>query len=232
MRLTATDLDVAHGRTQVLFGASMAFAEGGSTCVLGRNGAGKTSLMNAIMGVLPVRSGSVSIDDREITGLAPWDRVAAGIGYAPQERSGFGGMTVAENLRVVQEARRGSRRSDLDEVLDLFPRLGPLMKRPVAFLSGGQRQQLAIARALLTKPRLLLLDEPTEGIQPSIVAEIEESILALRDRDGIGLLIAEQYVEMALRMADDYLVLEAGHVVAQGRTADMDEAAMGKLLAI
>ena len=232
MRLEASDLDVAHGRTQVLFGVTMAFEEGGSTCVLGRNGAGKTSLMNAIMGVLPIRSGSVTLDGRDLTGTAPWDRVRAGIGYAPQERSGFGGMSVIENLQVVLEARRDGRRSDIDEVLDLFPRLKPFLKRPVAFLSGGQRQQLAIARALLTKPRLLLLDEPTEGIQPSIVAEIEESILALRDRDGIGLLIAEQYVEMALRMADDYVVLEAGHVVASGRTADMDREAAGKLLAI
>ncbi|WP_026910822.1 ATP-binding cassette domain-containing protein [Patulibacter minatonensis] len=232
MRLAATRLDVAHGRTQVLFDVDMAFEEGGSTCILGRNGAGKTSLMNAIMGVLPVRSGTVTLDGDDITGKAPWDRVHAGIGYAPQERSGFGGMSVAENLAVVLEARKGAKRSDIDEVLDLFPRLKPLLKRPVAFLSGGQRQQLAIARALLTKPRLLLLDEPTEGIQPSIVAEIEESILALRDRDGIGLLIAEQYVEMALRMAEDYVVLEAGHVVASGRTADMDEAAAGKLLAI
>lgn len=232
MRLEATALDVAHGRTQVLFGVSMAFQEGGSTCVLGRNGAGKTSLMNAIMGVLPTRSGTIALDGEELTGAPPWDRVRAGIGYAPQERSGFGGMSVADNLAVVLEARKGAKRSDIDEVLDLFPRLKPFLKRPVAFLSGGQRQQLAIARALLTKPRLLMLDEPTEGIQPSIVAEIEEAILALRDRDGIGLLIAEQYVEMALRMSDDYVVLEAGHVVASGRTADMDEAAAGKLLAI
>ncbi|EHN09095.1 Urea ABC transporter ATPase protein UrtE [Patulibacter medicamentivorans] len=232
MKLTASDLQVAHGRTQVLFGVSLELEEGGSCCVLGRNGAGKTSLMNAIMGVLPTKAGRVLLDDREITSLSPWDRVRAGLGYAPQERSGFGGMSVLENLQVVLETRRDGRRSEIDEVLDLFPRLKPLLKRPATFLSGGQRQQLAIARALLTKPRLLLLDEPTEGIQPSIVAEIEEAILALRDRDGIGLLIAEQYVEMALRMAEDYVVLEAGNAVAAGRTADMDEAAAGRLLAI
>jgi urea transport system ATP-binding protein len=232
MKLEATGLDVAHGRTQVLFDVSLTFEEGASTCVLGRNGAGKTSLMNAVMGILPVRSGSVTLDGRELAGTPPGERVRAGLGYAPQERTGFGGMSVLENLRVVLEARPGAKRSDVDEVLDLFPRLKPFLKRPVAFLSGGQRQQLAIARALLTKPRLLLLDEPTEGIQPSIVAEIEEAILALRDRDGIGLLIAEQYVEMALRMSDRYVVLEAGHVVAAGATADMDHEAAGRLLAI
>lgn len=232
MRLTATELEVAHGRTTVLFGVSLQFDEGGSCCVLGRNGAGKTSLMNAIMGVLPVRRGRVLLDDREITSLSPWERVRAGIGYAPQERSGFGGLSVRENLLVVLESRRGAKRSEIDEVLDLFPRLKPLLARPATFLSGGQRQQLAIARALLTKPRLLLLDEPTEGIQPSIVAEIEEAIVQLRRRDGIGLLLAEQYVEMALRLADDYVVLEAGNAIAAGRTDEMDEAAAGALLAI
>lgn len=160
------------------------------------------------------------------------ERVRAGIGYAPQERSGFGGLSVRENLLVVLESRRGAKRSEIDEVLDLFPRLKPLLARPATFLSGGQRQQLAIARALLTKPRLLLLDEPTEGIQPSIVAEIEEAIVQLRRRDGIGLLLAEQYVEMALRLADDYVVLEAGNAIAAGRTDEMDEAAAGALLAI
>jgi urea transport system ATP-binding protein len=219
VRLVAEGLQVSHGRTEALFGVSLEIAEGARGCVLGRNGVGKTTLMNAIMGVLPVRKGKITLDGRDITKLKPWDRVRAGLGYIPQERTGFAHLSVGENLRVVQESRPGSKSSDVDEVLDLFPRLKPMLARPAGLLSGGQRQQLAIARALLAKPRILLLDEPTEGIQPSIVAEIEESILALHSRDGIGILLTEQYVEMALRMSDSYVLLEAGSVASEGATA-------------
>jgi urea transport system ATP-binding protein len=232
MKLSVSGVEASHGRTPVLFGVSVEVSEGGRCCVLGRNGVGKTSLMNTVMGVLSARSGKVMLDDRDITGLSPWDRVRAGLGYIPQERTGFAHLTVAENLRVVLETRRGGVRSEIDEVLDLFPRLRPLLRRPAGFLSGGQRQQLAIARALLTKPKILLLDEPTEGIQPSIVAEIEESILQFHARDGLGILLAEQYVEMALRLADSYVVLEAGAVVASGATAALSPEDAGKLLAI
>lgn len=232
MKLVAESLQASHGRSPVLFGVSVELAEGGRCCVLGRNGVGKTSLMNTLMGVLPAKGGKVTLDGRDITKLPPWERVKAGLGYIPQERAGFTQLTVAENLRVVLETRRGAQRSEIDEVLDLFPRLKPLLKRAAGFLSGGQRQQLAIARALLSKPRILLLDEPTEGIQPSIVAEIEESILQFHARDGMGILLAEQYVEMALRMADSYVVLEAGSVVHEGATAALTPAEADRLLAI
>ena len=232
MSLIVTDLKASHGRTPALFGVGLELDDGGSCCVLGRNGVGKTSLMNAIMGVLPARGGTVTLDGQDITRMAPWERVALGLGYIPQERAGFAQLTVAENLRVVLETRRAGQRSEIDEVLDLFPRLQPLLKRAAGFLSGGQRQQLAIARALLTKPRMLLLDEPTEGIQPSIVAEIEEAIVAFHERDGLAILLAEQYVEMALRMAKQYIVLEAGQVVSAGATADLSPEDAGRLLAI
>jgi urea transport system ATP-binding protein len=232
MKLSVEGLHASHGRTPALFGVSLDLDEGRRCCVLGRNGVGKTSLMNTIMGVLPARGGTVTLDGRDITKLPPWERVRAGLGYIPQERTGFAHLTVADNLRVVLETRREAKRSEIDEVLDLFPRLKPLLKRAAGFLSGGQRQQLAIARALLTKPRLLLLDEPTEGIQPSIVAEIEESILQFHARDGLGILLAEQYVELALRMADSYVVLEAGSVAAQGATAELSAQDADKLLAI
>ncbi|MBJ7331432.1 MAG: ATP-binding cassette domain-containing protein [Solirubrobacteraceae bacterium] len=232
MKLVASDLRVSHGRTPALFGVSISIDAGGRTAVLGRNGVGKTSLMNALMGVLPAKTGNVTFDDRDITKLPPWERVKLGLGYIPQERSGFPQMSVKENLNVIMESRKGGKPSDVDEVLDLFPRLTPLLKRPAVYLSGGQRQQLAIARALLTKPKLLLLDEPTEGIQPSIVAEIEESILAFHSRDGLGIMVAEQYVEMALRMSDAYVVLEAGAVVNEGATADLSPEDAEKLLAI
>lgn len=232
MRLEVEGLRASHGRTEALFGVSVALESGGRCCVLGRNGAGKTSLMNTVMGVLPARGGSIELDGRDISRLPPWERVRAGIGYVPQERTGFAHLTVAENLRVVLETRKDARASEIDEVYDLFPALVPLRGRAAGFLSGGQRQQLAIARALLTKPKVLLLDEPTEGIQPSIVAEIEESILALHAREGIGILLTEQYVEMAWRMADSYVVLEAGRVVHEGRTASLDVEAAHKLLAL
>jgi urea transport system ATP-binding protein len=232
MNLTVTDLQASHGRTPALFGVSLDLDSGGRCCVLGRNGVGKSSLMITIMGVMPARGGRVELDGRDITGLSPWARVQAGLGYIPQERTGFAQLSVAENLRVVLETRKDGKRSEIDEVLDLFPRLKPLLKRAAGFLSGGQRQQLAIARALLTKPRVLLLDEPTEGIQPSIVAEIEDSILQLHAREGMSILLAEQYVEMALRMADSYVVLEAGSVVAEGATAALSPEDAGKLLAL
>jgi len=232
VKLTVQDVEATHGRTPVLFGVSVQVDEGRRCCVLGRNGVGKTSLMNTIMGVLPARGGRVLLDDRDITSLPPWERVKAGLGYIPQERSGFAQLTVAENLSVVLETRRGARRSEIDDVLELFPRLKPLLRRAAGFLSGGQRQQLAIARALLTKPRLLLLDEPTEGIQPSIVAEIEEAILQFHARDGLGILLTEQYVELALRMADTYVVLEAGSVAATGATASLTREDADRLLAI
>ena len=232
MKLVAENIVAAHGQTTALFGISLDVDAGGRTAVLGRNGVGKTSLMNALMGVLPLRSGRVEFNGDDITKVPRWERVKLGLGYIPQERSGFPQMTVKENLAVIMESRKGGKPSDIDEVLDLFPRLTPLLKRPAVYLSGGQRQQLAIARALLTKPKMLLLDEPTEGIQPSIVAEIEESILAFHSRDGLGLMVAEQYVEMALRMADTYVVLEAGIVVNDGRTADLSAEDASKLLAI
>jgi urea transport system ATP-binding protein len=184
------------------------------------------------MGVLPARGGTITLDGRDITALPPWERVKAGLGYIPQERSGFAHLSVAENLQVVLETRKRAKRAEIDEVLDLFPALRSLLKRAAGFLSGGQRQQLAIARALLTKPKLLLLDEPTEGIQPSIVAEIEEAILALHAREGIGILLAEQYVQMALRMADSYVVLEAGRVASAGLTEALSAADADKLLAL
>jgi urea transport system ATP-binding protein len=207
--LEVTELSVAYGRAQVLFGVSLEVPDDGLACVMGRNGVGKTTLLNAIMGVLRISSGRVRFDGRDLTRAKPYERVRAGLAYVPQGRGGFPQLTVRENLDVVQEASKRSSSAAVAEALDLFPRLVPLLGRKAGFLSGGQQQQLAIARALVTRPRLLVLDEPTEGIQPSIIHEIEDAVTELSRSAGLSILLVEQYVEFALRMADRYVVLDS-----------------------
>ncbi len=222
----------AYGRTQVLFDVSLEVPDDGLVCLMGRNGVGKTTLLNTIMGVIRPTRGKVVFDGRDITRLSPYQRVRAGLAYVPQGREGFPHLTVAENLTVVSEAAGRSDKAAVDSALDLFPRLRPLLGRRAGFLSGGQQQQLAIARALVRKPRLLLLDEPTEGIQPSIIIEIEEAIAELSATEGLSILLVEQFVEFALRLADRYVVLDAGEVVASGDTATMEDGAVRRLLAV
>jgi urea transport system ATP-binding protein len=230
--LEVTELDVAYGRAQVLFGVSLEVPDDGLACVMGRNGVGKTTLLNAIMGVLRISSGRVRFDGRDLTRAKPYERVRAGLAYVPQGRGGFPQLTVRENLDVVQEASKRSSPAAVAEALDLFPRLVPLLGRKAGFLSGGQQQQLAIARALVTRPRLLVLDEPTEGIQPSIIHEIEDAITGLSRSAGLSILLVEQYVEFALRMADRYVVLDSGRVVDAGDTGALDDAKVRQLLSV
>jgi len=231
--LSVENLDVAYRRTQVLFDVSVDVPDGGLVCVMGRNGVGKTTLLNAIMGVLKPRSGRVMWEGRDITDMRPHERVHAGLGYVPQGHATFGQLTVAENLSVVAEAGgRGADRAAVDDALDLFPRLKTLLSRRAGFLSGGQAQQLAFARALVTRPRLLLLDEPTEGIQPSIILEIEDAIAELHRTSSLSILLVEQYVELALRLAERYVVLDAGEVVDSGATADLGDETVRRLLSV
>ena len=230
--LSIERLEVSHGRSRVLFGVSLEVSPGGLMCVIGRNGVGKSTLLNAVMGVLRPSAGRVVWEGRDLTRMHPYERVHAGLAYVPQGHATFPQLTVRENLMVVLEANRRGDRAALDEVLDLFPRLRPLLARRAGFLSGGQQQQLAIARALVTRPRLLLMDEPTEGIQPSIILEIEDAIAQLHAAAGLSILMVEQYVEFALRLADSYVVLDAGAVVTAGETAALDEAEVRRLLAV
>lgn len=233
--LSVDDIEGGYGRTTVLFGVTLEVPDDGLVCVMGRNGVGKTTLMKTIMGVLRPRRGRVVLDGRDITRLAPELRVQAGMAYVPQGRASFPGMSVRENLQAVLESSRLSpveRRAALDEALDLFPRLGDILGRRAGFLSGGQAQQLAIARALVTRPRLLILDEPTEGLQPSVILEIEETVSRLNAATGLAIVLVEQYMEFALRVAQRYLVLDAGHVVASGATAGLEDAALRRLLAV
>jgi urea transport system ATP-binding protein len=211
--LRMENVDVAYDRTTVVHDVSLEVPADGVAAVMGHNGAGKTTLLRAAVGLLPARKGRILLDGEDVTSLRPHQRVRRGLAYVPQGQQSFGQLTTAENLQVVADGRR---RGLVDEALDLFPALKGLLGRRAGLLSGGQRQQLAIARALITEPRLLILDEPTEGIQPSVVAEIEQTILELTRRGGLSVLLVEQHVGFALDTAGSYLVLASGRVTARG----------------
>ncbi|RHW25296.1 ATP-binding cassette domain-containing protein [Nocardioides immobilis] len=200
-----------YGRTMVLDDVSIEVPVGGAVAVMGHNGAGKTTLLRVAVGLVPVRTGSVLLDGQDVTPLRPSARVKRGLGYVPQGQQSFAHMTTLENLQLITTAR-----SAIDEVLDTFPALRGLLSRRAGLLSGGQRQQLAIARTLLTRPRMLILDEPTEGIQPNVVTEIEGVISGLTDRGDLSVLLVEQHVGFALRATGSYYVLESGRVTSRG----------------
>lgn len=214
MMLELRDVHVGYGPAVVVHGVDLTVPDGGLTAVLGHNGAGKTTLLRAAVGLLrPVR-GSVWFDGDDITRLPAHRRVRRGLAYVPQGQQSFADLTAGENLRLVADGRRDGR-GRLAEALDLFPALMPLLDRRAGLLSGGQRQQLAIARALITGPRVLVLDEPTEGIQPSVVAEIEHTVLELTGA-GLSVLLVEQHVGFAVTAAQEFAVLESGRVTATG----------------
>jgi urea transport system ATP-binding protein len=191
--------------------------------LLGRNGVGKTTLLKCLMGVLPVARGTVTWDGRDITRYKPHRRAAAGIAYVPQGRDIFARLTVEENLMMGMATLSGREAARISgEVYELFPVLKEMLGRRGGDLSGGQQQQLAIARALLQRPRLIILDEPTEGIQPSIIKDIERVIRLLRERGDIGILLCEQYFDFARALADKFVVLSRGEVVASGSADEMD----------
>ncbi len=220
--LAVEGLNVAYGSTQVLFDVSFEMDDGALLCVMGRNGVGKTTLLKSIVGTLKPRSGAITWDGENIVKVPPPERVRRGIAYVPQGHETFPALTVRENLQVVAEAC-GRRPGAIDEVIEMFGRLASMLDRPAGLLSGGQKQQLALARALITDPRLLILDEPTEGLQPSIIDEIEAFIVRLHHERGLAILLAEQYVDFALRVADRYVVLDAGEVVARGETSSLTD---------
>jgi urea transport system ATP-binding protein len=209
------DVHIAYGRTEVVHGITVVVPTDGVAAILGHNGAGKTTLLRAAVGLLRPRSGRVLLDGEEVTGLRPHQRVRRGLAYVPQGQQSFPQLTAGENLQLVADGRKDGR-ARTDEALDLFPALRTLLHRQAGLLSGGQRQQLAIARALITAPRVLVLDEPTEGIQPSVVTEIQEAILALTRRGGLSVLLVEQHVGFALTAASTYYVVESGRVTGTG----------------
>ena len=214
--LIVKDIDVYYGASRALNQVTMGAEIGTVTCVLGRNGVGKTSLIRAIAGLQPIKAGSVAFDGQDLAKLSASDRARLGVALVPQGREIFAQLTVEENLKTGYACLPRATRHIPDEIFELFPVLKNMLGRRGGDLSGGQQQQLAIARALVTKPRLLLLDEPTEGIQPSIIKDIERVIALLRDRGGIAIVLVEQYLEFAKRLADNFIILNRGKTVLSG----------------
>jgi urea transport system ATP-binding protein len=202
------------------------------TCILGRNGVGKSSLLRAIFGLQPIRSGRIAWDDRELTSLAPHDRARSGLALVPQGREIFPRLTVLENLETGFAILPRGQRHIPDEIYTLFPVLKDMLGRRGGDLSGGQQQQLAIARALVMRPQLLILDEPTEGIQPSIIKDIGRVIEQLAARGDMAILLVEQYFEFARDLASAYVVMQRGEVVLSGRGNEMDETAVRTYLTV
>jgi urea transport system ATP-binding protein len=222
-----------YGSSHTLRGVSLELAQGKCMALLGRNGVGKTTLLKCLMGVLPVSAGSVRLEGRDMTKLAPHQRARAGIAYVPQGREIFARLTVEENLLMGLATHRGKKAHIIKgEVYELFPVLKEMLHRRGGDLSGGQQQQLAIARALLAEPKLIILDEPTEGIQPSIIKDIGNVIRLLRQRGDMAILLCEQYFDFAHELADQFMVLSRGEVVASGAQASMDDPEVKRHLAV
>ena len=219
--LKVDGLNQYYGGSHILRNLGFEARIGEVTVVLGRNGVGKTTLLKSLMGVVPANTGSVKLDGADITKATPYERVRRGIGYVPQGREIFGRLTVEENLRMGLAVKPGGTPIPA-ELFDLFPILKQFIGRRGGDLSGGQQQQLAIARALAAGPKLLMLDEPTEGIQPSIIKDIGRVIRMLADRKTMAIVLVEQYYDFAAELADQYLVMERGEIVARGRGADME----------
>ena len=230
--LKVDGIDLYYGASQALRGVSLTAERGKVTCVLGRNGVGKTSLLRAIVGQQPVRNGSIMFDDADITRLPSHRRARGGIAYVPQGREIFPLLTVDENLRSAYAAVPRAQRFVSEEIFELFPVLQQMLGRRGGDLSGGQQQQLAIARALVMRPKLLVLDEPTEGIQPSIIKDIGQVIALLRQRGDMVIVLVEQYFDFAAELADSFAVMDRGEVVLAGARDELVEADVRRYLTV
>ena len=223
-------LSAAYGQSQVLHGINFSVEPGEIVALVGRNGMGKSTLMKSLIGVMPARSGQIMIDGKDVAGLASHQRVARGLAYVPQGRQIFGTMTVKENIETGLVV---TGKSDIPrEIYDLFPILADFKDRRGGNLSGGQQQQLAIARALASDPKILLLDEPTEGIQPSIIKDIARLLKDIRDIRNICIVVCEQVLSFVLDVADRLLVMENGRIVHTDARKNVDEAAIARFLAV
>jgi len=229
--LTIEKINQYYGGSHILRDVSFDVPGGQCTALLGRNGVGKTTLLKCLMGLLPIRSGALSLDGRSLGSLPPYARASLGLGYVPQGRDIFPRLTVAENLEMgLATQKRGTGVPSF--IFEMFPVLKDMLGRRGGDLSGGQQQQLAIGRALAMRPKLLILDEPTEGIQPSIIKDIERAIRTLTAAGDMAILLVEQYYDFAKSLADQYVVLSRGEVVKAGRGADMDADDVRRHLAV
>jgi len=233
--LSVTDLRVFYGESRVLNDISLTVASGQIVCLMGRNGMGKTTLLKTIMGLLKARQGTIVFNDKDITRMSPHLRARSGIGYVPQGRGIFPYLTIYEILLMGLEAspqRQHMADEIVEEIYGIFPVLKTMNKRMAGTLSGGQQQQLALGRALMSRPQMLLLDEPTEGIQPNIVQEIEHLIVRLRDERGIAVLLVEQFLDFAMGVTNHCYVIEKGKIVASGAPSELDQAVVREHLSV
>ena len=231
--LEVNTINQYYGGSHILRDVSLTAPVGECSVVLGRNGVGKTTLLKCLMGVLPIKSGQILLDGKDISKLSPENRVRAGMAYVPQGRDIFSTLTVEENILIGMAKFKGSKAKKVpNHLYEIFPVLDEMSQRRGGDLSGGQQQQLAIARALASEPRVLILDEPTEGIQPSIIKDIGRVIRRLADQGDMAIILVEQFYDFAEELADNYTVMARGQVVAQGKGGDMPEKGIRELVAI
>jgi len=232
--LDIIDLETFYGESRIINTLNLTVKTGSVTCLIGRNGVGKTTTLKSIMGLVRTPAGKIIFDGKDIIKMPAYDRVRLGIGYVPQGRDIFPQMTVRENIELGLQALAGKRqKTDIPEyIFELFPVLPKFFKRKGGDLSGGQQQQLAIARALAAEPKILILDEPTEGIQPSIIQDIGRAIRRINSEKGITVLLVEQYLEFVLEISDNLYIMEKGNVVLSGVTKELDAEHIHKLLTI
>jgi len=221
--LTIAGVNQLYGESHILWDLDLSIPQGSCTCLMGRNGVGKTTLLKAIMGLLPIRSGSIEFDGKEISSSPAEGRAKLGVGFVPQGREIFSQLTVEENLRIGLGARKDKKKEIPERIFDLFPVLKQMLRRRGGDLSGGQQQQLAIGRALAIDPKMLILDEPTEGIQPNIVRQIGDIILQLNEQENLTVLIVEQKLPFARRVGKHFCLMEKGRTVAQGEMSALSE---------
>lgn len=231
-QLSLKEIEVAYDESVILRNVDIEVPEKSLVCLMGRNGVGKTTTLKTSTGLLKPRKGKVFLNGEDVTALPPEERARKGIGYVPQGRDIFPNLTVWENLKVAIVVFGQSAKDELERVYELFPVLKEMLNRKGGVLSGGQQQQLAIGRALLMRPKVLILDEPTEGIQPSIIDQIEDTIVKLKQEGNMSIFLVEQYLDFARAVSDHFYIMDRGAVVKHGPIADLDDEAVEKYLQV